>query len=168
MVEEAASDDGGSWDVVAKNPMPFLSLELCSEAWLINALPKLLDATVSVPLAGPGLTHNDVRSDNICFVGSRVVLIDWNFAATGNGMADDAFWLPSLHSEGGPAPDELRPDAAPWAAVAAGFFAARAGLAQHPEWPPVRHIQLSQLLSALPWAVRALGLPPLDGANAPR
>jgi len=31
----------------------------------------------------------------------------------------------------------------------------------------VRTVQYDQLLAALPWAIRELGLPPLDGPNAP-
>ncbi len=48
-----------------------------------------------------------------------------------------------------------------------GFFAGRAGKPPIPNAPQVREVQLSQLRSALPWAQRALRLPPLDGPNAP-
>jgi hypothetical protein len=41
-----------------------------------------------------------------------------------------------------------------------GFFAARAGLPPIPTAPHVREVQLAQLRTALPWAARALGLPP--------
>jgi len=89
------------------------------------------------------------------------VLIDWNFACLGNPMADVAAWLPSLHAEGGPAPDEILPDgAAEFAALLAGYFAAHAGRPEISEAPHVRTLQLSQARTALPWAARALGLPP--------
>ena len=42
-----------------------------------------------------------------------------------DGEYDTAFWLPSLHSEGGPAPEEVLPDASHWAAAVSGFFAER-------------------------------------------
>jgi Phosphotransferase enzyme family len=155
------------WREVQDNPEPFLSLGLCSRAWLDVALPALIAAAREVDLRGDDLVHFDVRSDNICFDGDRVLLIDWNFAARGNGELDIASWLPSLHSEGGPLPEEILPDAPQWAAVMSGFFAARAGGPPIPGAPRVREVQLSQLRSALPWAVRALDLSPLDGPNAP-
>jgi aminoglycoside phosphotransferase (APT) family kinase protein len=105
--------------------------------------------------------HFDVRSDNLCFVGDRVVLVDWNLACVGNGRFDVAFWLPSLKLEGGPDPWHVLPDAGPLAAAVAGFFAARAGLPRPPGAPTVREFQLAQLRVALPWAARELGLEPL-------
>jgi aminoglycoside phosphotransferase (APT) family kinase protein len=101
-----------------------------------------------------------VRSDNVCFVGDRAVLVDWNWAAIGNPVIDLAAWLPSLHAEGGPPPEEIlfgEPEAA---SLIAGFFAARAGLPPPPTAPKVRHVQLEQLRTALHWAARALALPP--------
>ena len=69
-------------------------------------------------------------------------------------------WLPSLAYEGGPEPEQILPDAPEVAAWVSGFFAARAGLPQIPDAPRVRWVQRRQLATALPWAVRALGLPP--------
>ena len=155
------------WRDVEADPAPFLSLGLCSRAWLDAALPILIGAALAAKLSGNDLVHFDVRSNNICFNGDRVLLIDWNFAARGNGELDVASWLPSLHSEGGPLPEAILPGAPEWAALMSGFFGCRAGLVKLPHAPNVRNIQLTQLRSALPWAVRALGLPPLDGANAP-
>jgi hypothetical protein len=43
----------------------------------------------------------------ICFLGERVVLVDWNWACRGHGAVDVAAWLPSLHLEGGPRPDTI-------------------------------------------------------------
>jgi hypothetical protein len=155
------------WREVQDDPVPFLSLGLCSADWLEDALPVLVEAAESAVLSGSDLVHFDVRSDNICFDGERAMLIDWNFAARGNGEMDVAFLLPSLHSEGGPLPESILGDAPQWAALTSGFFGRRAGGPSIPNAPRVREVQLSQLRSALPWAVRALGLPPLDGPNAP-
>jgi len=157
----------GHWSEVELDARPFLSLGLCSAGWLKAALPALIAAARRAELSGDDLVHFDVRSDNLCFIGERVLLVDWNFASRGNGDIDRAGWAPSLHSEGGPPPEALLPDAPQWAATISGFFAARAGRPPIPNAPRVRHVQLSQLRSALPWAVRALGLPPLDGPNAP-
>ena len=54
--------------------------------------------------------HIDVRSDNLCFSGDRVVLVDLNLVARANPLLDVAAWLPSLHSEGGPLPEDILPD----------------------------------------------------------
>ena len=151
-----------AWRVVAENPAPFLSIGLCSPEWLERALPDLLAAEASLPLAGDALIHLDVRSDNLCFrQDGSAVLVDWNWAVVGNPDMDLAGWLPSLHAEGGSAPETLMPDAENWAAGLSGYFASQAGLPPPEGAPTVRSVQLSQLKSALPWAVRELGLPPL-------
>jgi hypothetical protein len=95
------------WPVVAEDPSPFISLGLCSEDWLKRALPELIAAESAFVLAGDELVHFDVRSDNICFADERTLLVDWNGAVVGNPVIDVAAWLPSLHAEGGPAPEEL-------------------------------------------------------------
>jgi len=154
-----------SWGRVAEDPAPFLSLGLCNPVWLDSALPILLRAEANAPLDGDDLLHNDVRSDNLCFArpsngaGERVVLVDWNMAGRGNGAFDVATFLPSLHAEGGPAPETILPDAPGFAAILAGYWAARAGLAPPPLAPRVRVLQRTVLAVALPWAARALGLP---------
>jgi thiamine kinase-like enzyme len=127
------------------------------------AVATLLAAQDQAPLAGDALVHSDVRSDNICTSGDRALLVDWNWARRGNPRYDIATWLPSLHAEGGPAPEEILPGAAEFAALLSGYFASRAGLPQIPHAPRVREVQRRQLMVALPWAVRALGLRPLDG-----
>ena len=166
-VTEATPELTTHWLPVRDDPAPFLSLGLCSAAWLQHALPLLIDAARAADVSGSSLLHLDTRSDNICFDGDRVLLVDWNFAVRGNADLDIAGWLPSLHSEGGPLPEEVLPNAPHWASLLAGFFAARVGLPPIPGAPLVRQVQLRQLRSALPWAVRALNLPPLDGPNAP-
>ena len=151
-----------AWNAVAENPAPFLSLGLCSAGWLTRALPDLLAAESALPLAGDALIHLDVRSDNLCFrADGSAVLVDWNWAVVGNADANLAGWLPSLYSEGGPIPETLLPDGGAWAAGLSGYFASQAGLPPPEGAPSVRAVQLSQLKSALPWAVRELGLPPL-------
>ena len=162
--DEPAFTDG--WQEVAADPEEFLGLQLATSAWLERALPALLAVDCRQALHGETLVHCDVRSDNLCFVGDRVVLVDWNWTRRGHPLADLAFWLPSLETEGGPAPETILPDGAPFAALLSGYFAARAGRPIIPDAPLVRKVQLEQLHSALPWVVRALGLPPLDGSRA--
>ncbi|HVF66170.1 MAG TPA: phosphotransferase [Pyrinomonadaceae bacterium] len=149
-----------NWRAVEANPGPFLSLGLADAAWLEAALPTLVRYDESCPTAGDSLTHWDLRSDNICVTGGRAVFVDWNLACLSNPRLDLGFWLPSLAYEAGVEPETILPDAPEVAAWVSGFFAARAGLPQIPDAPRVRHVQRLQLATALPWAVRALDLPP--------
>lgn len=150
------------WKTVAADPLPFLSLGLVSEAWLRLSLDRLLEQSERVQLHGEHVCHFDLRSDNICFAGDTVKVVDWNLACLGNPQLDLGFMLPSLSIEGGPAPDDVLPRAAPIAAVVSGFFAALAGLpADDNAKQRVRNVQKAQLEEALPWAIQTLKLPPL-------
>lgn len=154
-------DPPTGWDDVSRDPEPFLRLGLCSDAWLEEALPALLEASDTSLLEGEALLHFDVRSDNLCIRDGRAFFVDWNWACIGNPAVDVAFWLPSLALEHGPAPEEIeraRPEVASLAPLVAGFFAARAGLPPPPGAPTVRGFQLAQLEVALRWAIRVLGL----------
>lgn len=153
------------WQTIAKDPHPFLSLGLVTEKWLDTALPTFLSIHGAEVAHGDALLHQDIRSDNICLLNDRALLVDWNFVCLGNPRFDLGFWLPSLEAEGGPPPETILPDAGDIAGIITGFYASRAGLPIIPDAPRVRHIQQVQLKHALPWAVRALGLPPLDGPS---
>ncbi len=126
-LEERRSSLSG-WAQVMRDPEPFLGAGLCSPAWVSDAISVLVAAEAGTQLSGDDLVHGDVRSDNLCFLGDRVVLVDWNWACRGNGVIDIAGWLPSLHLEGGPAPDTLLPAQPHLAAAISGYFAARVGL----------------------------------------
>jgi aminoglycoside phosphotransferase (APT) family kinase protein len=134
---------------------------MADAGWLEAALPALVELEESCPTAGESLSHWDLRSDNICLTGERAVFVDWNLACLSNPRLDLGFWLPSLAYESGIKPEKILPDAPEVAAWVSGFFAARAGLPIIPDAPRVRFVQRRQLETALPWAVRALGLPPL-------
>jgi hypothetical protein len=153
-------DRSADWRAVADGPAPFLALGLCSPRWLGHALPALIEAAGTAPLAGDALVHADIRSDNLCFRDGRAIVIDWNHAQLANADLDIAAWMPSLHAEGGPAPETILPDAPGLAAWVAGFFCARAGGPPILDAPHVRPLQLMQSRTALPWAARALGLTP--------
>jgi Phosphotransferase enzyme family len=148
------------WGLVAADPEPLLATGLCSSGWLDGALSALVRASEDAELGGGNLIHLDVRSDNLCFVDHRAVLVDWNLARVGNGRFDVAFWLPSLQLEGGPEPSDVLPSAGTLAAAVAGFFAVRAGLPPPFGAPTVRVFQLAQATVALAWAARELSLPP--------
>jgi phosphotransferase family enzyme len=154
-------DISGGWAKVATDPGPFLALGGASEAWLDSALPTLVAAEAACQLEGDALCHFDLRSDNICRAPGGVKFVDWSAACLGNPLVDLGGWLPSLQYEGGPAPEAIIGHAPEVAAWVSGYFAARAGLANIPDAPFVRRVQREQLSTALPWAIRALGLPPL-------
>jgi hypothetical protein len=162
---ESMRTDLASWSLVAQQPEPFLSLQLCSSEWLKQALPALTAADKKAPLAGSDLVHMDVRSDNICFVGERAILVDWNWACVGNGIFDLLLWLPSLKLEGGPDPQSIISGEANLVALMTGYFAYRAPMAPpHPN-SKVRDLQLQQLKVSLPWCADVLGLPRPDTAG---
>lgn len=161
----AADDHLGlrdGWAEVESEPDAFLALGLCSAPWLEAHLGTLRSAGEAAPLEGDALLHFDVRSDNVCFRrDGAAVLIDWNWTSVGNPAIDVAFWLPSLHAEGGPRPDDAAPDLrAELAACWAGFLCSHAARPPIPTAPHVRGTQLRQARIALPWAARALGVPP--------
>lgn len=149
-----------NWLAVADDPRPFLALGVADAGWLEAALPALIRAEGDCPTAGDRLTHWDLRSDNICIRAGRAVFVDWNGACLSNPKLDLGFWLPSLAYESGLEPERILPDAPEVAARVSGYFASRAGLPQISDAPRVRTVQRRQLETALPWAARALGLPP--------
>jgi len=153
------SEAMNGWWQVADDPAPFLSLGLCTPTWLNTHLPVLLDAERPWPEPFV-LAHCDTRSDNLCLLPDRVVIVDWNWVCRAPVGFDAAFWSASLAAEGGALPEEVAGSDPLWAARVSGFFAARAGLPDLPFAPRVRTIQRIQLEAALPWAVRVLGLPP--------
>jgi len=159
---ETLRPDPSSWRSIAANPENFLSLKLCTARWLENALPTLIEVEESAILSGSKLLHLDVRSDNICFVGNRVVLVDWNWACVGNSLLEIVFWLPSVHLEGGPLPEQIVAGEPSLVAFVAGFWACRAGLPPPYSGATVRDLQLRQLKVALPWCAKLLQLPPLN------
>ncbi len=149
-----------SWQFVAANPDLFLKLNLCSKSWLDKALPFLIEIDQSAPLAGNSILHFDIRSDNLCFLEERVILVDWNWACIGNSRFDLIAWLPSLSNEGGPGFDELIPNPTKedfdLALLLAGFWAYRAGMPEPYPDSMLRDLQLKQLKVILPWAIRGL------------
>ena len=151
-----------SWPRIARVPDALLALDLCSEAWLTRVLDDLVRAEARVPLAGDALVHNDVRSDNVCFLDDRVVFVDWGGARRGNRQYDLASLLTTLPLEGGPAPFSVMPDGGPWAAYWAGRSLWRASEERDlPAW--FRRVLCRIGLICLEWAERAEDLPPRDG-----
>jgi len=162
---EESRDKFAGWSLVAADPQRFLGLRVATKRWLDHALPALIDAERGAVLDGDALLHNDVRSDNLCFTGGRVLLVDWNWASRGHPKVDIAGWLPSLAMEGGPAPETILPREPELASFVAGFYAAHAGLPPPREMRTIRELQLAMLRESLAWAARALGLAMPDGRS---
>ena len=146
------------WESVAADPEPFLGLGVMTRSELDRCLPDLATLAAECAFEGHSICHWDLRSDNMCLTDRGVVLIDWAEACVGAPRPDLGAWLPSLHLEGGPAPEALLPDAPEIAAWVAGYFAARAGLPIIPDAPRVRTVQKAQLGTALPWTLRMLAV----------
>jgi hypothetical protein len=155
-VREAFSMLFGRWRTVEEDPEPFLSVGLRSRDWLAQRLPTLIEAADAAPVDGEALVHMDVRSDNLCTVDGRAVLVDWNWLCFGAPELDPVGWACSLALEGGPQPWELVPDAPEHAAFVAGVFAATAGLPPPDTAPTLREFQARQLAVALDWVDREL------------
>lgn len=148
------------WHEVAADPDPFLSVGACTGAWLEAALPDLLAAADRVDWSGDALVHGDVRAANTCFGGGRTLLVDWSWACRGTPRFDLLSWLPSLQTEGVAVPSQTVDDEPELLAWIAGFWAAQAGLPADGGLHRLRVDQRRQLAVALPWAARALLLPP--------
>jgi len=88
---DAAAGFAPQWPLIAGERDDVVALGLCSHGWLDRVLDALCDAEARVPLAGDSLVHDDVRSDNLCFLGERVVLVDWGGALRGNREHDLAW-----------------------------------------------------------------------------
>lgn len=148
-----------SWFEVAADPEPLLSTGLMNASWLERALPVLIEASKTCLQTGDSLTHGDLRSDNMCMDGERVIFVDWNWARRWNPTLDLAFFLNSVRGEGGPRQESHLSSQPGAAAVVSGFFAFQAGLPGIPDAPRVRWIQKEQLKAALPWVCAELSLP---------
>lgn len=155
-VRATFADLWGRWEAVRDDPQPFLSLGLRDERWLDRALPQIVPAVERAPIAGEDVCHLDLRSDNMCFRGERLVLVDWNWTSLANVQADVGAWLPSLHVEGGPPPWEVLPGIGETAAWITGVWAAVAGTPAPVTAPNVRALQRAQLAVALDWIDREL------------
>ncbi|MDO8664946.1 MAG: aminoglycoside phosphotransferase family protein [Candidatus Liptonbacteria bacterium] len=148
-----------SWQRIAADPSGFLGLNIASSEWLAKALPVLIKAEREADFNGDTLVHMDVRSDNICFSSERTLLVDWNWASAGTQRFDLIAWLPSLHSEGGPAPWDITLEEPELISAVTGYFASQAYRPPPRPGSTLRQLQLALLKSSLPWSARALDLP---------
>jgi hypothetical protein len=157
-----------NWRRIVEGPEPFLALGLCSGAWLEQVVEHLVEAESRVSWAGDDFVHYDIYSGNVCFVGPRVLLVDWATAGRGNRWIDVAFALLNLRVEGARLPDAGLPQEGDYAALLSGHFAVEAP-APLPVWAEgssLREDMIGDLRHALDWTVEALGLPrPASGGS---
>lgn len=78
------------WDDLERDPEAFLRFGVCSERWLVEALPTLRSAGEGAALGGDALLHFDVRSDNLCVRDGHALLVDWSRTCVGNPVLDVA------------------------------------------------------------------------------
>ena len=153
------------WPRIAGEPASILELGLAEESWLMSVMLDLQSSEAELELCGDTLVHNDVRSDNVCFRGDRVVLVDWSDARRGVPGFDLANLAQTLPLEGGPDPFHVAPDAGPFAAWRAGDVLNRAA-GRYGAAPPwlVKVFKRLAVIN-LDWAVQSLDLPPRRGVD---
>ncbi|PFG20264.1 phosphotransferase [Serinibacter salmoneus] len=140
------------------------------DPWLAGNLDALasIEGTWTTHCDGDRLLHHDLRRDNVLLDESNAVAIDWPHAVAGAGFTDLVGWLPSLHLEGGPAPEEmlrrhpLGRAAAPEAvtsfiAAIAGYFVRSSLQPPPPGIPHLRGFQRAQGEVCIAWLRERLG-----------
>ncbi|RXK86101.1 phosphotransferase [Filimonas effusa] len=152
----------GVWAKIAEDPEGFLKLKMCSGNWLMHSIDYLIEAESKVDKTGETLVHGDIRSDNICIDGSRVVFVDWSNACIGSADHDLVNLLPTLHLEGGPDPFQIMPDAASQAAALCATHIRRLSNDKSmPFW--LKDVFKKLIAIELEWAAQCLHLDRPDG-----
>lgn len=150
------------WSGIARDPAAFLQLGLCSEAWFIRSVGALIGAERNVDLTGNFLVHGDIRSDNVCILGSKIIFVDWSHASRGYGLHDLASVLPTLYLEGGPDPYQIMPNGGGEAALScAGLIERLSTDHGMPQW--LRRVFRQLIAIELEWAAQCLNLDEPDG-----
>lgn len=139
------------WEDIARTPSDFLDLGLRPPRWLDACLPRLTRLESVAQLDGQHVVHRDLRSDNVCFVGSECRFVDWAGTEIGNWRFDCVALMISIHADA-PTSDVLRyleSEDAALLALQAGFLASRTGRPDPYPGSGVREMQRSQLRGAL-------------------
>jgi hypothetical protein len=158
-MEEALGKSVGAWRRVQADPSGLLGLGLCSQEWLERGLPLFIEAEETCDLTGTSLVQRDIRSDNICFIGDRTLIVDWNHACVGNAKLDLIGWLPTLYFEGGPAPWEINTEEKGFISLLTGYYASSAYKPEPRPDSTIRQLQIKCLKASLPWMAEAFKVP---------
>jgi aminoglycoside phosphotransferase (APT) family kinase protein len=134
------------------------------DPWARRHLPELaaLEEHWRAAVAGDTLAHCDLRADNLLLTPDEVFVVDWPWACVAASWFDLMFMLPSVHMQGGPAPETIFDDhpvaegADPEAvttvlAALTGFFVHAALQPPPPGMPTLRAFQAAQGRTALAW-----------------
>jgi Ser/Thr protein kinase RdoA (MazF antagonist) len=152
-----------AWPALVAAPEEFLALGVCTREWFDDVAEALTTAEATLDTTGDALVHGDVRSDNVCFVGDRVVLVDWSEARRGSARFDVWNLAQTLPLETDVEPFDVAPDGAAFAATSAARNAER--IYAQPESLPPWLMGVLRRIGAidLDWAARCLDLPPRVG-----
>jgi aminoglycoside phosphotransferase (APT) family kinase protein len=142
------------------------------DPWAHRHLDRLIALEQTWPLAAAGRTllHLDLRADNLLLTPTRVVVVDWPWAAIGAAWVDLLLLLPSVHVQGGPQPEALfgrhavardvNPDAVTAVLAAmAGYLAHESRQPPPPGLPTLRAYQEDHSRPALAWLRQRTGWP---------
>jgi hypothetical protein len=144
------------WDELKRSKAPL-------DDWSSRHIERLIDLEAKTPslVAGQTLLNFDVRADNILIAGDLVYFVDWPWARIGAPFVEWVALAPSVHMQGGPAPEELMrmasldavDDGAINAVIASitGFFLGHSRRPPPPGIPTVRAFQAAQGAIALEW-----------------
>ncbi len=142
------------------------------DPWLAGTLDRLaaIEPYWRDGVSGYRLVHQDLRGDNVLIrdADGRALIVDWPHARRGAAFCDLVGWLPALHLEGGPSPEEMLvshpvgraadPDAVTAFVVAiTGYFVSMSLLPPPPGIPHVRAFQRAQGEVCLDWLQQRLG-----------
>jgi hypothetical protein len=152
--------DHGGWvalgfeDVDGHNP---------AQPWRSDELRLVMDGR----RAGLTRLNFDIRADNIRLAGNLLYFVDWTWARIGSPFVEWVALAPSVHMQGGPAPEELLGMASLGAvdegainavlASITGFFLGHSLRPPPPGIPTVRAFQAAQGEVALAWLRRRTG-----------
>ena len=151
------------WESIAVNPENFLKLKCCSKNWLQENIEYLIRAEKSSDITGENFIHGDIRSDNICFLGSEPKFVDWSNSCIGNKNFDLINFLPTLYLEGGPNPYENLSDAGNEVISLCGSHIERLKNKNLPYW--LKNVFRKLIIIELEWSAKSIGIDKPDGIN---
>jgi len=149
------------WKQIATDPKAFLNLGFVTSAWWDRSFAFLCATELHVSLEGDSLVHTDIRSDNLCFLPDRTVLIDWNWAVKGNPEFDKIYWLGTAYAENALLPWEYGVTQKELVVALAGFYAHQASLPAPAGafGTHIRGLQSSLAKAFIDWAIKVYDLP---------
>ena len=163
-------EDHRGWQLILNGPEELRRQLAGLDTWAASHLSELaqIEATAPSAVEGNTLLQHDVRADNMRLTPEKVWFFDWPSARVGAAWDDFVGFLPSVHMQGGPPPEELivrhpayaaaDPEAVTAAVTAvAGYFTQRSLLPPPRGIPTVRAFQAAQGVVARDWIRQRTG-----------